>query len=61
MQLSTPWVIVFVVVVFAVIIRNIMLLKKSNKDFTFPDGYEKSKDAKKQDDDKNDDEPSSLI
>ncbi len=64
MALSTFWIVVIVVVIFAVIISNIMLLKQSNKDFTFPDNYEKSdSDKKKQvDADKTkEDEPSSFI
>lgn len=42
MQLSTPWIIFIVIVIFAIIISNITLLKRSNKAFTFPDSYEKS-------------------
>jgi hypothetical protein len=56
MPLSTPWIIVIIVVVFAIVLSNIMLLKRSNKGFTFPENFEK-----KVDDKKDDDEPSSLI
>ncbi|MDT0594145.1 DUF2897 family protein [Glaciecola petra] len=62
MQLSLTWVIVIIVVVFAVIISNITLLKKSNKPFEFSDAYEKQKEAeknKKPEDDQ--DKPSGLI
>ncbi len=59
MGLSIGWIIFIVVVIFGILISNIMLLKQSNKDFVFPDSYEKSKNDKKSDDD--DDEPSSLI
>ena len=57
MVLSTGWIIVIIVVAFAIIVGNITLLKKSNKAFEFPEDYEKKK-ADKSDDD---DEPSGLI
>lgn len=59
MQLSTPWIIIIVVLVFAIIISNITLLKKSNKGFDFPDSYEKSKNKK--DNKPDDDEPTGLM
>lgn len=60
MGLSIGWIIVIVVLVFAIIISNITLLKKSNKAFTFPENYEKkpSSESDKSDDD---DKPSGLI
>lgn len=61
MVLSTGWIIVIVVLVFAIVISNITLLKKSNKAFTFPDNYEKKKPGSKSDKSDDDDEPSGLI
>ena len=40
MTLSTGWVITIIVVVLAVIVSSITALKKSNKPFEFPEGYE---------------------
>jgi len=66
MGLSTGWIIVIVVLVFAIIISNITLLKKSNKAFEFPEGYEKKKVAENKDGTKkinksHDDDDSSRI
>lgn len=60
MGLSTGWIIVIVVLIFAIIISNITLLKKSNKAFTFPENYEKKPNSKSDKSD-DDDKPSGLI
>lgn len=54
--MSTTWVIVIIVVALAMIIGNITLLLRSNKDFDFPDNYEKKPTT-----DDDDDEPKGLI
>lgn len=58
MTLSTGWVIAIIVIGLAIVVSSITALKKSNKPFEFPDGYENpdpyekaGKDAKKDDDD----------
>jgi uncharacterized protein YpmB len=58
MQLSTTWIIVIIVVVFAIVFSNIMMLIQSNKPFIFPDSYEKTAQQKLEDE-KNKDKSSS--
>ncbi|MFT6268997.1 MAG: cytoskeletal protein RodZ [Alphaproteobacteria bacterium] len=61
MHLSTTWIIVIIVVVFAIVFSNIMMLIQSNKPFTFPDSYEKTAKQKLEDEEaqKDEDKPSS--
>lgn len=61
MVLSTGWIVVIVVLVFAIVISNITLLKKSNKAFTFPENYEKKKPTSNLDKSDDDDKPSGLM
>ncbi|MGB3726700.1 MAG: DUF2897 family protein [Glaciecola sp.] len=51
MTLSTGWVITIIVVVLAVIVSSITALKKSNKPFEFPEGYENPASYDKDDED----------
>ena len=65
MTLSTTWVVVIIVIAIAAIIGTITALKKNNKPFEFPEGYENpapySKDDEAEGADKKDQDKSSLI
>lgn len=65
MPLSTTWVVIIIVVAIAAIVGTITALKKNNKPFEFPEGYENpaayDKDEEGTTKDNKKDEPSSLI
>jgi len=65
MPLSTVWVIVIIVVAIAAIAGTVTALKKNNKPFDFPEGYENpaayNKDEAEGNSKQKDDDKSSLI
>ena len=59
MQLDTIWVVIIVVVALAAIAGTITALKKNNKPFNFPEGYEEREAERKKKED--DDDSSGLV